>query len=408
MCDELKCQYCGKVFHIVNNGSYGGKAYHEKICKLNPNRVQLDYSSFNLKKKEGGWECQTCHAIFSTKRELCDHLSDNQDHRVDNRRSHTNWQCEYCNSEFKTQRLLYEHYKTCEEKSNLPHDSRGHVISQKVLDGRSKRLDTINKAIESGDLVYIGHPHSEESKRKLSIARHNNIVNGIGSTWTNSSIKRSYAEQYFFDCFTNSGLSFGNNVWVGKYCLDFVVGNNYFEVDGEQHYTEDGIIKDSLRTEYLKNLGMNLIGRCRWSAFQAMSDNDRFLYVKDVIVKLQSGEYVNPLQFINNTKHNTNKHNNIKIRILKNIIRDLVKLKSLMNKLDSIESGRIRSDGCIYSRMFSDSQWETFRDLILNSGVDLTKFGWVGKVVDLTGLSKKIIRKTVRRFNIECFERSHK
>ena len=132
-------------------------------------------------------------------------------------------------------------------------------------------------------------------------------------------------------------------------------------------------------------------------------------YIKDVITKLQSGEYIDPLQYVNKIKHSvkhTTKHNSI--RILKSTIKDLVRLKSLMNKLYSIELGKIRSDGHIDQKMFTNLQWKSFRDNILNSGIDLTKFGWVSKVEKLTGLSKKIIRKTVRRFNIDCFDRSHR
>lgn len=37
--------------------------------------------------------------------------------------------------------------------------------------------------------------------------------------------------------------------------------------------------------------------------------------------------------------------------------------------------------------------------MILQSGVDLTKFGWVGKVVNITGLTKHVIENTVKRFD---------
>lgn len=36
--------------------------------------------------------------------------------------------------------------------------------------------------------------------------------------------------------------------------------------------------------------------------------------------------------------------------------------------------------------------------MILNSGIDLTKYGWVGKVIEKTGLTKRIIENTVQRF----------
>lgn len=286
MCDELKCQHCGKIFPIINKGSYGGKALHEKLCKLNPNKILLNYS-YNSKKREGGWECQVCHTVFSIKRELHEHLSENPDHRVDNRRTHDSWKCEYCKSEFKSRRFLYEHYKTCEEKAKLPHDSRGHVISQKVLDGRIKARETINKSIESGNFVYTGHPHTEESKRKISTARHKNLENGIGNHWINPHIKMSYAEQYFYDCFTNANLSFKNNVWINHYCVDFLFDNNiYIEVDGEQHFTDDAIKHDIERDKFLLNLGYKCLCRIRWASFSKLSYKEKHDYICNLIKQL--------------------------------------------------------------------------------------------------------------------------
>lgn len=185
----LVCEFCNK--HFISSQGLGK---HITCCKSNPNRKSPSNNhiiNFNSSRsKNGGWECKYCLSLLRTKRDLYNHYAnDHADVFIRHLCTDHCWKCEYCNSEFETRRLLYEHCKTCEEKFKLPHDSRGRIISQKVLDGRSKRLETVNKAIESGDFVYIGHPHSEESKRKLSIARHNNIVNGVGSTWLNTWIK---------------------------------------------------------------------------------------------------------------------------------------------------------------------------------------------------------------------------
>lgn len=292
MCEDqsiLKCEYCDRQFT-----SSQGLGKHKTCCKLNPNRKPPSNShiiNLNMSRsKKDGWKCRYCLSVLRTKRDLYDHYAhDHADVFTKHACADNSWKCEYCNSEFKTRRLLYAHHKTCEEKAKLPHDSRGHVISQNVLDGRVKRLDTINKAIESGDLVYTGHPHSEESKRKLSIARHNNIVNGIGSTWINPSIKRSYAEQYFFDFFTKENISFESNKWIGHYCVDFCFDSNvYIEVDGEQHFTDEAIEHDKEREAILLNLGYTCLDRIRWAHFKKLSSEEKHNYIKNLISLLKS------------------------------------------------------------------------------------------------------------------------
>ena len=193
------------------------------------------------------------------------------------------WECKYCKQIFISRRVYYEHKRTCEERLKLPLDSKGRVIGEfNHSEQQKKALETKRK---NGTL---SHTHTEETKKKLSEIRRKNLENGIGNHWVNPSIKRSYAEQYFFECFENAGLQFENNIWVGHYCLDFKVGNNYFEVDGEQHYTEEGLKKDQRREEFLKTKNLKLVGRCRWSEFCKMPFTEKEKYVKDIIALLMS------------------------------------------------------------------------------------------------------------------------
>jgi len=43
--------------------------------------------------------------------------------------------------------------------------------------------------------------------------------------------------------------------------------------------------------------------------------------------------------------------------------------------------------------------------LILNSGVDISKFGWVKKVTETTFLTKRQIEMVVEHFNLKVFKR---
>lgn len=193
------------------------------------------------------------------------------------------WECPYCHVVLKSRRNLFNHYKVCSEKLNLPHDSRGRVISQKVIDGHSKRVNTIKDSILSGEYIPKGHPHTDESKRKLSIARKENIKNNIGSRWINPHIKRSYAEQYFYDFFTKEQLHFESNKWIGKYCVDFLFNKYYIEVDGEQHYTSESIEYDKVRDSYLHELGYTNLCRIRWSLFKKLSKDETSMYLSKLL-----------------------------------------------------------------------------------------------------------------------------
>lgn len=54
----------------------------------------------------------------------------------------------------------------------------------------------------------------------------------------------------------------------------------------------------------------------------------------------------------------------------------------------------------------SEAELSRRKELILNSGVDIMKFGWVEKMVKTTGFSKHQIEDCVRYFDIPFFKRS--
>lgn len=62
------------------------------------------------------------------------------------------------------------------------------------------------------------------------------------------------------------------------------------------------------------------------------------------------------------------------------------------------EQGLISKDGKISEHYISHDEWVYRKNLILNSGVDLTKFGWVKKVSKITGLNRTTINNVVLHF----------
>lgn len=53
------------------------------------------------------------------------------------------------------------------------------------------------------------------------------------------------------------------------------------------------------------------------------------------------------------------------------------------------------------NKVLAESIWLDRKDKILNSGVDLTKYRWQVRVSKLTGLTKRIIYKTIEHFKNE-------
>lgn len=90
------------------------------------------------------------------------------------------------------------------------------------------------------------------------------------------------------DCFENEKLEFESNKWINHYCVDFLFKNKYyFEVDGEQHFTNESIEHDNEREEFLKEKGFFCIGRCRWKTFKSFNDEEKRNYILELVAKIR-------------------------------------------------------------------------------------------------------------------------
>lgn len=181
---------------------------------------------------------------------------------------------------------MFEHWKICEEKHKLPHDKLGRVI---IAEAKKKAAKTFKTKVQMGIAKYNNsHPHTKESKKKISEGRKRCLREGRDNHWICPAIKRSYAEQYFYDCFVNEHLEFENNKWINHYCVDFLFKNKYyFEVDGEQHFTNESIEHDKERDVFLKEKGFVCIGRCRWKTFKSLEYEQKRNYILELVTKIQ-------------------------------------------------------------------------------------------------------------------------
>lgn len=78
------------------------------------------------------------------------------------------------------------------------------------------------------------------------------------------------------------------------------------------------------------------------------------------------------------------------------------KLKKKEEKLKErdilLKDCTVDSLGRVLTKVPSLSDWELRKEKILTCGIDLMVFGWVGKVTQVTGFSKRIIENTIKRF----------
>lgn len=100
------------------------------------------------------------------------------------------------------------------------------------------------------------HLLSERAKRLHREGR-------IKSWGTRHKLTPSYPEQYFIDVFTNEKIQFEREKKIGRWFVDFVIGNYAIEVDGKQHDYPDRKKSDEEKDAYLKSLGWEVI-RIRW------------------------------------------------------------------------------------------------------------------------------------------------
>ena len=214
--------------------------------------------------------------------------------------------CRFCNKYCKSERSLSNHERLCKNNPArcLParlkglHQNQLHPKLEYSCKFCQKVWLTTSSGWKTPELRCLDNPerkpapmrgrkHSEATIAKLKsiIASKDEPTGGwIGLR------KRSFAEQYWFDIFSRDGLDsqLVNNYRVGKYILDFanLQSKTYFEVDGETHYTENGILHDKLRTHYLLARGWMLVGRCRWKDFVQRDSRSKAIYVQEIEQKL--------------------------------------------------------------------------------------------------------------------------
>lgn len=286
-------------------------------------------------------------------------------------KEYNNWKCIHCGLAFRTRRLLQQHNLNTHKdltKSKYAGDHNIQTTKCKFCDrtfNTSSGLTIHQKTCINNPnrTPRKGHSLSDETKKKIS-SKLKEYYKGTSIWATAKDCRKSYAEQYFDNCFPDAK----QNYHVDRYFLDLAWSEKkvYFEVDGEQHYTKDGIEHDKERTKILENLGWILIGRVRWADFQKLSKEEKEKYIYEVKALVEACK---------------------------------------PSKLDIRSGSILSSDKKTELEILRETRW----NIIQQSNIDFSKFGWVKKISELFGISTNkagnYIARNYPEFYEKCFVR---
>lgn len=244
---EWKCNYCNCIFDSSTKLLKHKKENHLEECK---NHI---FKLNKSKRNPDGWLCNYCGKKFESKRILYNHIHElHPQNCYGKRQIKKQWICNYCNSEFKTRTKLYEHYKICEEKNKLPHDSLGRIISE---EGHKNAGKSLHKKYSSGELKYIKHTCSSETRANLAMKmkERRQIVN-FQCNYNPKACE--YMDKLNKENHWNLQHALnGGEIHVGPYSLDGYDKelNIAFEYDENtaHHNSEKNKLKDKFRQEYI-------------------------------------------------------------------------------------------------------------------------------------------------------------
>jgi len=171
--------------------------------------------------------------------------------------------------------------------------------------------------------------------------------------------------------------------WKYNYSIDiaFLDKKLAIEVNGNQHYNLDGTLKDyyQKRHDYIVSQGW-IVNEIHYT--NCFKENE----IEKIKESIRSNTYLpeneTKLLFENmiKKKEEREKERKIKLEI-------------------AIKEGRTNKDRTrIIYRKLSNEEWNKRKEMILNSGIDLMKFGWVGKVMQKTGLTIREVEGTIKHF----------
>lgn len=296
------------------------------------------------------------------------------------------YNCEFCGKSFESKGGNTRHMKYCHLNPNAVECKTGHIAwnkgqtastDERIAKGVKTRKDNIN----NGKITIIGHPHSAETKALLSEKRKQYLKdNPDKHVWKRAtkfksapceflkeklrSLNINFIEEYspFTDCAIALDIAFP----------DILLG---IEVNGNQHYNADGSLKDYYQARHNKlvNAGWTIY-EIHYTLCYNINNFDDILKL-DIYNKDYVGKYFSNKEFKQKEKINKKKAHKIKIKKVQD------------DKLAFIEARK---------------------QIIINSDIDFTKFGWVNKISKLINIKPQPAARWIKKYMPEFYENCFK
>jgi very-short-patch-repair endonuclease len=297
--------------------------------------------------------------------------------------------CKFCGKSCKNTISLRGHERQCPSNPD-----RVYISYTKGLKGwqagKTKETDIrlkekgerLSEKFRSGELVpyWKGKHLSEETKLKISKsmikAQKEGRAYNIGQCrWNN---EHSIPEKWLIKVLKNDfnqieNIDYKTEMSFYRYALDFAWPEKKLciEIDGKQHlYDEKQIARDKEKDRLLKDDGWKEL-RLKWG----------------YIVKNTQEALKIITNFLNEVGDITIPINNSQSEICEE--------KRKENELNGVLKDK---SGKFNKKKLSEDKWLKRKEIILNSAVDLTKFGWKSKIERKTELTRKEIVRTIEHF----------
>lgn len=378
--------------------------------------------------------CQVCNEVFKSINSLKIHIKQEKHYKYKLNKNHI-WICSICNENFETRKLLQKHRKEnhINDKNLIIRtlaDRSCQFCGYKTKYKCSLTLHEKYCKLNPNRIECERHPFSEEAKQKLSKIQKERAAKGLNHGWMAChSSKKSYPEEFFTKVIENefNDKNYEYNLLFYQYRLDFAWPQKKLciEIDGSQHQRDEKQKQSDIKKDIkLYENGWKVL-RIKWVDMYHKPQE----YIKQAKEFIDNGiiitcaPYINPgkikkekksiiinhnwhCRYCNNefnTRNLLSEHLKIckkRLEYKENKKQEYKKLKNKEYELNNIPKDKI---GRFNPNILSEEIWEQRKNNIFNCGIDLQKFGWVEKVIEKTGYTKRIIENTIKRFQ-EDFE----
>lgn len=324
-----------------------------------------------------------------------------------------------CGKEFKSKPALNSHKGKCKiVNPNYKHPTINKIrsdhnngwmkgLTKENSDIVRRQNETYRRRLLNGEIQgsFTGKHHSEETKEKIRQARFKYLQQKRGDTaW--EKVQRgdlTFLEEKFRDVIEQYKLyekyDIIFNYSLYPYFVDFAFTNIKLgvELDGSCHFKYCTRIKHDIERDNL------LFEKYNWKMFRIAFNDNWDDKIQELLNILKNVENYNNKSLENRLYYNRcNEQDKKDVKKIRNQEIDKVIKKETKQKIKTSKKS--------ISSEQKEQQIEQIRQHLLNSNIDFSKYGWVGKAAEIIGIRYSKVCHWMRNnmlefYNTQCFKR---